>query len=89
MMELQEMVSALESEKAQYISMIDNINAEKIALDQLLVDSLKNSLSSRKDLILQNAKINELEIKLSKLMEVNEKLQSSISILQSDANCGG
>ena len=40
-MELQEQVTALNAEKKQYVSMIENLNAEKLALDQMLVSSLK------------------------------------------------
>ena len=102
-MELKEQVTALEAEKKQYIAIIENLNCEKIALDQMLVEALKNGLESRKNSLLKDAKLNELmaktnelqtknnelETKIIELTKDKEMLQNSISVMQSDANCGG
>lgn len=74
-MDLQEKVTALEAEKKQYISMIDNINAEKIALDQMYVDSLKTVLSLKKEIILIN-------INLNKEKETNVSLQKELEVIK-------
>jgi hypothetical protein len=58
-MELQEQLTALEAEKKQYIQIIDGLNAEKIALDQMYVESLKNLLSLKKELIILNMNFNK------------------------------
>lgn len=54
-------------EQLQYENALENLNAEKIALDQMYVESLKSILNLKKELILANAK-------LAKLMDDKEKL---------------
>lgn len=64
-MELENKIAQLEAEKSQYITTIDNVNAEKIALDQMLVENLKNTLNSKKDMIMMNQKLFNLQTELN------------------------
>jgi hypothetical protein len=73
-MDLQEQVTALEAEKKQYLSMIDNINAEKIALDNMLLNSLKESLGQRKDNIIKDQFIKNLNEQIELLNQEKENL---------------
>lgn len=59
-MELQEQVTALEAEKKHYISMLDNLNNEKLALDQMLVDSIKQVLNLKIEVLKLNKNLNEV-----------------------------
>lgn len=74
-MELQEKITALEAEKVQYIQMIDNVNAEKIALDQMLVEALKGGLESRKNSLLKDKTINDLNVQIQVLNKEKAALQ--------------
>ena len=58
---LKEELKRLKLERDSLLEMINGLNAEKIALDQLLVESLKHSLSSKKDIVLLNQKVEELK----------------------------
>jgi len=77
-MELEHKLAQMESEKLQYINLIDNINAEKLALDQMLVDNIKNTLTVKKDIIFLNQKIikiqNELDNANKENIDLKEKL---------------
>jgi prefoldin subunit 5 len=83
-MELQEQIASLESEKKNYLSFIEAINAEKIALDQLLVETLKSSLSAKKDLCLSNAKLQILTQENNELKKKQEEMQQKIDQLTND-----
>lgn len=73
-MDLQEQVTALNAEKKHYLQIIDNINAEKIALDQMYVESLKISLAAKKELILLNANLKNELAKIDRLEKEKEEL---------------
>lgn len=66
-MELQEQVTALTAEKNHYFEMIQTINAEKIALDQHLVETLKQLLNIKKDLLLSEQKLKDAQEKIKSL----------------------
>lgn len=83
-MEFQEQISSLQEEKKNYISFIENINAEKIALDQLLVESLKSSVLTKKELCLSNAKLQTLSQENISLKEKQEEMQKKIDQLTND-----
>lgn len=80
-MDLQERITALEAEKKQYINMIDNINAEKIALDQMYVNSLKDALNFRKENILLNQNLNSVKANYEEILKEKELLQKRIEDL--------
>jgi len=82
-MELQEQVTALNAEKKQLTSMIENINAEKIALDQMLVESIKASLAAKRDVLLKDNTINQLNTQLQGLLKEKEDMQNTINNLPS------
>lgn len=46
---------------------LEEANAEKVALDQLYVESLKNQILLRKQLILKESEVNKLNIELANL----------------------
>lgn len=91
-MDLQEQVTALEAEKKQYLTMIEHLNAEKIALDQMLVGSLKEALNAKKDNIINdqviknlNNKINGLNVEKGELLAKIEELKNTLTQVASDA----
>jgi len=73
-MELQEEFTALKSELEQYKSLLENSNAERIALDQMYVIALKNEVTFRKEVLLQNNKINELTKSLKLLNDKSNEI---------------
>jgi len=73
-MELQEEFTALKSELEQYKSLLENSNAERIALDQMYVIALKNEVTFRKEILLQNNKINELTKSLKLLNDKSNEI---------------
>lgn len=91
-MELQEQVTALESEKKQYLTMIEHLNAEKIALDQMLVTSLKEVMNAKKDNIINdqviknlNNEVNALNTEKGELLARIEELKNTLTQVASDA----
>lgn len=91
-MDLQEKVIALEAEKKQYIQIIDNINAEKLALDQMYVVSLKDTLNHRKEVILKDKNIYDLNEKIKlincekeELIKKIEELENKLQLMASNA----
>ena len=66
-MELQEQINALTSEKNQYFEMLHNLNLEKIAIDQQLVETLKQLLGVKKDLLLANENLKKAEKRITEL----------------------
>jgi hypothetical protein len=83
-MDLQEQVTALNAEKKQYLQIIDNLNAEKIALDQMLVSNLKESLTAKKDLILSNANLKNELSKIERLEKEKEDLSIQLMIKKNE-----
>lgn len=70
-MEINEELNALKSENSFLKSMLENTNAEKIALDQLFVESLKSSLQVKKQVILLDEAIKKKDAEIASLK--NEK----------------
>ena len=83
-MDLQEQINSLTAEKTQLLGFVENINAEKIALDQLLVETLKSSVSTKKDLFLANAKVSRLAQENNDLKEKQVEMQREIDRLTND-----
>lgn len=81
-MDLQEKVTALEAEKKQYLQIIDHVNAEKFALDQMYVLSLKDALNYRKEVILKDAQINGLNEQIKSINEDKEILIKEVADLK-------
>lgn len=82
-MELNEQLSVLKKENQMYKDFCENINAEKIALDQLLVENLKSSLSAKKDAVINGEKVKKLETELSVLKNEKSVLQHQLDELKS------
>lgn len=83
-MELQEQIIALQKELQIYKDFLEGVNAEKIALDQLLVESLKNNLSAKKDVILKDEKMRKLNVELEVLNKEKEVLQKNLDDLNKE-----
>jgi chromosome segregation ATPase len=71
-MELSEQVTALTAQNKQLTEGLNNVNAEKIALDKMFVESLQGSLSIRKQLLLKEAEVNQLNVMISSLNKEKE-----------------
>jgi hypothetical protein len=72
-MELQQQLNSVINELDSYKKAYENVNAEKIAIDQLLVENLKTNIMAKKDLLLANSR--------------NEKDQNEINLLKSKVEC--
>lgn len=81
-MDLQEQVNALTTERDQYKDALEQVNAERIALDQMYVNSLKDAVKDKKELILNNDKLNSLQNSLCICQKEKESLQIVIDGLQ-------
>jgi predicted RNase H-like nuclease (RuvC/YqgF family) len=83
-MELQEQLTALQAENKSYKDFLEGVNAEKIALDQMLVENLKNSLASKKEVILKDEQIRKLNVELEVSKKEKESLQKQLSDLHEE-----
>ncbi len=71
-MEVEKRIQELEIERTTHLKIIDDINAEKLALDQMLIDALKQMLAARKECILANASLNKANNEIDRLTsEIN------------------
>lgn len=61
---------------------LDNLNAEKIALDQLFVESLKSNVVNKKDLVLLQQKVSQLENDKDNLKREKESLEAELNLLK-------
>lgn len=77
-MELQEQVNALNAERKQHIDMINNINSEKIALDQMLINHLKETLNAKKEVIMKDNAINNLNEQIQVLLKEKEVISTEL-----------
>jgi hypothetical protein len=77
-MELQEQITALTGEKKHLFSMIENLNCEKVSLDQMLVNALKETLAAKKDALMKENSINNLNNQIQGLLKENETLKAEI-----------
>ncbi len=59
-MELQEELNAIKAEVEMLRNALQQCDAEKTAIDQMLLSSLKDCLAAKKDLLLANQKIQQL-----------------------------
>lgn len=71
-----------EAEKNEYSAKLQDLNAEKTALDQMLVDSLKQSLSLRKEIVMKDNAIKDLMLKINEAEKKIKGLQDSLNSLQ-------
>ena len=74
-MELAEQITALKAENEAYKQNVEGLNAEKIALDQLFVESLKSSLNIKKELILTQFQIQKRNQEIAVIKSEKEVLQ--------------
>lgn len=80
-MELQEQVTQLTNEKNHYVKLIDGINAEKTALDQMFVKTLQDMLTIKRDMILTNAECEKVKSELAALKAEKSQLQNRLDAL--------
>lgn len=78
-MELQEELTSLKAENKAYKDFAESLNAEKIALDQMLVESLKTSLNAKKESIMSGEKVKKLETEIKMLKQEIEILKGQLS----------
>ncbi len=78
-MELQEQVTTLDAQVKQYELIVDNLNNEKIALDQMLVKSLKETLNATKELLIKDKAINGLNNQIQVLLKEKETISAELS----------
>jgi uncharacterized protein (DUF3084 family) len=77
-MDVHEELVAVKSENKIYKEHLENLDAEKLGLDQLLVENLKNLLQCRKELILASNKCKRLETEMVTLNNTNATLSEEI-----------
>lgn len=77
-MELQEQVTQLTNERNHYAKMIESINAEKTALDQMYVKTLQDMLGLKRDMILTNAELEKVKSELAVIKVEKSKLQNRL-----------
>lgn len=83
-MELQEQIDNLKNEIVNLKAIIDNLNAEKIALDQSFVSSLKEILNFRKEILLKDTAINQLNTQIQGHLKEKNDLHKSIIELRAE-----
>lgn len=78
-MELAEKVSALEAEVQSLKNTIEFVSAERIAIDQLLVENLKLLVTAKKDLVLAQLNVNKMEAEKASLKHEKAILEKQIA----------
>ncbi len=81
-MELQEQVISLQSEIKAYKEHCERINAEKLALDQMLVECLKSSLTYKTDYILKDEQNKKMVMEIEALKKELESLKSKENVIE-------
>jgi hypothetical protein len=81
-MEVTEEFKALKNELKLYKEHIEGLNAEKVALDQMLVENLKNSLQSKKELVLKEEQLKKLNVEVEAFKKEREGLLKQIADLK-------
>lgn len=88
-MEINEELNALKSENSFLKSMLENSNAEKVALDQLFVENLKSTLQIKKQVVLSDEAIKKKDVEISTLKNekavLEKELHSFKDVITSDA----
>lgn len=89
-MEINEELNVLKSENSFLKNMLENTNAEKIALDQLFVESLKTSLQVKKQVILLDEIMKKKDIEIANIRNekavIEKELQDVKNLLSSEAS---
>lgn len=83
-MELSEQLIACKAENENYKKLIDNVNAINRALDQMFMESIKNSLICKKELFLSQDIIQDHVREISILKNDIESLRTKINELTKD-----
>jgi len=86
-MELQEEVTALKSEIEMFKSAVESLQAEKLAIDQMLVESLKSSLENKKNVILKDEQVKKINIEMEKLKKEIQDLKDKSNVLVAEVAC--
>lgn len=69
---------ALKAENDSLKDVIKNVNAEKTAIDQMYVNSIRDNLALRSQLILLNNQIDELKSKLAAFENVSKPVLAAV-----------
>lgn len=75
-------IETLKKENEKQLQIITEIGAEKIALDQLYVEGIKNALQLRKDLIMTQVNLKRVESEKETLAKEIEELKKEIETLK-------
>jgi len=86
-MEINEELNSLKSENSFLKNMLENVNAEKIALDQMFVDGLKSSLQIKKKVILLEESIKKKDIELTNIQNEKAVLQKELQDIKTPVIC--
>lgn len=81
-MELQQELDALKNENKSYKDFLETVNAEKVALDQMLVENLKGSLNAKKEVILRDEQLKKLHLELELSSKEKSLLQKQLNDLK-------
>ena len=81
-MELQEQITALTAEKNQLQNMLENLNSEKIAIDQMWVSALRECLTAKKEVLMMGVKWQEKDRELATMANELGECKSKIAELQ-------
>lgn len=77
-MDINEQLASMKGELKIWKDFSEQCNAERVALDQTFVDSLKSLVQSRKDLILKNEENKKLNAEIEVLKKEKEVLQKNL-----------
>lgn len=78
-MDLQEQVTSLTAEKNRCWDMLKTMEQEKIALDQSYVSSIRECLELRKQIIIKDNSIKDLNDQIQKLLKENNSCSDTQS----------
>ena len=74
-MDLQQELNSVKNELKIYKEHLEQVNAEKIAIDQLLVENLKGHLQSKKEALLNSDKLKKANDELDLIKSEYKKLE--------------
>ncbi len=81
-MESIDRLTQLEAQIKSQVEMYKALEAEKTALDQMLVESLKSSLDSKKNLLMRDAVVNDITNQIQGMFKEKEELLKEIECLK-------
>lgn len=88
-MELQEQIDSLTTEKNNYLGIITKINNERVALDQMLVNGIKEIHQLKTEILVKDSSIKDLNAQIQGLLQEKTDLQNTVHVMQASAQSGG